>query len=767
MAHYDRHGSVAPDDFLTTLRPFDAIFLGAVGWPARLPDHVTLAPLIRLRQAFDLYACVRPARTFPGVPHPLRSDEPIDLVVIRENSEGEYVNNGGVLAEGTPDEVAVQSAVHTRRGVERILRFAFELAQTRRRRLTMITKSNAQRFAYVLWDRVLEEMKEHFADVTTEKLHIDAATLELVRRPHTFDVVVGSNLFGDILSDLTGGITGSLGLNPSANLDPQRRWPSLFEPVHGSAPDIAGKGIANPDWRDLERRDDARMARRGARRSSGPRRRRACAGRSEPDTRSWRNADDRRVDRPDRGAARIVTRDGRRMVWRVAVPLLAGAAIAMAPVPQGLPPHAWRYFAAFVAVILSLITEPLPAPALGLIAVTVMAVFGLPFSQGQLADPAFRLPAESLKWALAGFANGTVWLIFSAFVVAMGYERTRLGRRIALFLVKHLGRKTLGLGYAITLADLALAPFTPSNSARSAGTIFPIIRNIPELYGSRPGESPRAIGAYLMWVAFSTTCVTSSMFVTALAPNLLALEMVKTATGIQITWTEWLVGFLPVGALLLVLLPYVTYKLYPPTVRTSVEVPQWATAELDRMGRMSVHETIMALLVVGALTLWIFGGSAIDPTMVALAAISLMLATGVVAWDDIVGHKAAWNVLVWFATLVTLADGLGKVGFVGWFGARPRRCSPGTRRRPSWSRSSCCSFSCTTCSRASRRTRPRCCRRCWPPAWPCPGCRSGHSPCCSATRSASWASSRRTRPVLRRSTSPAASSRAGTSGGWA
>ena len=180
-----------------------------------------------------------------------------------------------------------------------------------------------------------------------------------------------------------------------------------------------------------------------------------------------------------------MTRDGRRMVWRVALPLLAGAAIAMAPVPQGLPPHAWRYFAAFVAVILSLITEPLPAPALGLIAVTVMAVLGLPFSQGQLADPAFRMPAESLKWALAGFANGTVWLIFSAFVVAMGYERTRLGRRLALFLVKHLGRKTLGLGYAIALADLVLAPFTPSNSARSGGTIFPIIRNIPELYGSR------------------------------------------------------------------------------------------------------------------------------------------------------------------------------------------------------------------------------------------------------------------------------------------
>jgi tartrate dehydrogenase/decarboxylase / D-malate dehydrogenase len=261
MAHYDRHGCVSPEDFLNTLRGFDAIFLGAVGWPARLPDHITLAPLIRLRQVFDLYACVRPARTFPGVPGPLRSEHPIDLVVVRENSEGEYVDNGGVLASGTPDELAVQTAVHTRRGVERILRFSFELARTRHARrgaaapsgraaagpkLTLITKSNAQRYAYVLWDKVLAELAPQFADVNVDKLHIDAATLELVRRPHTFDVVVGSNLFGDILSDLTGGITGSLGLNPSANLNPERRFPSLFEPVHGSAPDIAGKGIANP-----------------------------------------------------------------------------------------------------------------------------------------------------------------------------------------------------------------------------------------------------------------------------------------------------------------------------------------------------------------------------------------------------------------------------------------------------------------------------------------------------------------------------------------
>jgi len=246
ITYYDRHGRVAPEDFLATLRSFDAVFLGALGWPARLPDSVTLTPLIQLRQAFDLYANVRPARTFRGVRGPLRDERPIDLVVVRENSEGEYVDNGGTLAAGTPHELAVQSAVHTRRGIERILRFAFELATTRRRRLAMITKSNAQRYAYGLWDRVLAEMAAEFAEIAVEKLHIDAATLHLVRRPHTFDVIVASNLFGDILSDLTGGITGSLGLNPSANIDPQRRFPSLFEPVHGSAPDIAGQGIANP-----------------------------------------------------------------------------------------------------------------------------------------------------------------------------------------------------------------------------------------------------------------------------------------------------------------------------------------------------------------------------------------------------------------------------------------------------------------------------------------------------------------------------------------
>lgn len=354
--------------------------------------------------------------------------------------------------------------------------------------------------------------------------------------------------------------------------------------------------------------------------------------------------------------------------WRAAVPLLTGVIVAVSPVPAGLAPYAWHYFALFAATIVALITEPIPAAAVGLIAVTVAATFGLPFSPEQLADPAFRFPGEALKWALAGFINSTVWLIFGAFVFAMGYQQTGLGRRIALVLVKRLGARTLGLGYAIALSDLALAPFTPSNTARSAGIIFPVIASIPPLYGSARGESARRIGSYLMWVAFAATCVTSSMFITALAPNVLAVELVRKATGIEITWTGWFTGFLPIGALLLAVLPWLVYKIYPPEVRTSVEVPQWASRELAALGRITANEWIMAALVVTALGLWVFGGRAIDPTMVALVGISLMLVTRIVSWADILGNTPAWNVLVWFATLIVLADGLSKVGVVDWFG---------------------------------------------------------------------------------------------------
>ncbi|MGO9614288.1 MAG: anion permease, partial [Dissulfurispiraceae bacterium] len=343
--------------------------------------------------------------------------------------------------------------------------------------------------------------------------------------------------------------------------------------------------------------------------------------------------------------------------WKAVLPLLLGILIALIPAPQGLNQTAWYFFAIFIAVILGLILEPLPAAAVGFIGVFLVAVLGL-------AGPK---PADNIRWALSGFANGTVWLIFGAFMFALGYEKTGLGKRIALILVKTLGRNTLGLGYAITFSDLILAPFMPSNTARSGGTVFPIIRNLPALYGSAPGETSRKIGAYIMWTALASTCVTSSMFMTALAPNLLALELVTKTVKVSISWTEWFVGFLPVGIILILTLPFLIFKIYPPEIKSSQEAPSWASQELGKMGKFSRKELVMALLALVALTLWILGGKLMDATTVAGVVISLMLITRTVTWDDILADKPAWNVFVWFATLVTLADGLNKVGFVTWF----------------------------------------------------------------------------------------------------
>ena len=337
-------------------------------------------------------------------------------------------------------------------------------------------------------------------------------------------------------------------------------------------------------------------------------------------------------------------------------PVLVGLAMLLVPVPEGLQANAWYYFALFVAVVIALILEPIPAAAVGLIGVTAATA-------GLLVMPK---PGDAIRWALSGFQDGTVWLIFVAYMFALGYEKTGLGRRIALNLVKRLGKRTLGLGYAVALADLVLAPFTPSNTARSGGTIFPVLKNIPPLYGSEPGPSARKIGAYIMWTAFATTCLTSSMFLTGLAPNLLALSLVKQTAKIDITWMEWFMGLFPIGASLFIFLPLLVYKIYPPEVKSSPDVPVWAAGELKKMGGLSLREFSMALLAVLALGLWIFGGEMINATTVALVVLSLMVLGKIVDWDDVLAHKQAWNVLIWFATLVTMADGLNKVGFLKW-----------------------------------------------------------------------------------------------------
>jgi tartrate dehydrogenase/decarboxylase / D-malate dehydrogenase len=243
---YVETGAMMPDDAIDVLRGFDAILLGAVGWPG-VPDHVSLwGLLIPIRRAFRQFANVRPARAFDGVTSPVRGGDQLDLVVVRENVEGEYSEIGGRLNRGFPDEMAVQESVFTRVGVTRIVRHAFDLAQQRRGRLTSATKSNGIVHTMPFWDEVVREVAEDYPDVEWDQLHIDALAAAVVLDPARFDVIVGSNLFGDILSDLTAAVAGSLGLAPSANLDPTREFPSMFEPVHGSAPDIAGKGLANP-----------------------------------------------------------------------------------------------------------------------------------------------------------------------------------------------------------------------------------------------------------------------------------------------------------------------------------------------------------------------------------------------------------------------------------------------------------------------------------------------------------------------------------------
>jgi tartrate dehydrogenase/decarboxylase/D-malate dehydrogenase len=248
--HYFDHGRMMPDDALERLRPFEVIFFGAVGHP-KIQDNVTLnGLLLPIRRGFDQYACVRPAVLYPGVRCPLADKKPgsIDFIVVRENTEGEYAQVGGVLYPEGQHGVAVQSAVFTRHGTERIIRFAFELARRRNRKhlVTSVTKSNAQGFSMTFWDAVFAEVARDYPDIRTDSLLVDAACMDLVRRPETFDVIVASNLFGDILTDLAAAITGSLGLAASANLNPLRAFPSMFEPVHGSAPDIVGRGVANP-----------------------------------------------------------------------------------------------------------------------------------------------------------------------------------------------------------------------------------------------------------------------------------------------------------------------------------------------------------------------------------------------------------------------------------------------------------------------------------------------------------------------------------------
>ncbi|MDA8227804.1 MAG: tartrate dehydrogenase [Desulfitobacterium hafniense] len=244
--YYLEHGKMMPDDGITILKGFDAVFLGAVGDPTRIPDHVSLwGLLIKIRREFEQAINVRPAKSFKGITSPLLNPNDFDLIVVRENSEGEYSEIGGRIHSGE-DEIAIQNAVFTRKGSERAIRYAFELAKKRKGHVTSATKSNGIVYSMPFWDQVFNEVSKEYPEVKTNSNHIDALSAFLVTKPHTFDVIVASNLFGDILTDIGGAIMGSIGIAPAANININGKYPSMFEPVHGSAPDIYGRGIANP-----------------------------------------------------------------------------------------------------------------------------------------------------------------------------------------------------------------------------------------------------------------------------------------------------------------------------------------------------------------------------------------------------------------------------------------------------------------------------------------------------------------------------------------
>jgi L-tartrate/succinate antiporter len=346
--------------------------------------------------------------------------------------------------------------------------------------------------------------------------------------------------------------------------------------------------------------------------------------------------------------------------FKMALPIIVLLLVWFIPAPEGLSADAWHFMAIFFAVVVGLIVEPVPAALVGFAGVSLVAVLGLIGPKS----------ADNIKWALSGFSNTVIWLIFAAFMFALGYKKTGLGKRISLIMIKYMGKSSLGLGYAVALSDLVLAPFMPSNTARSAGTIYPVASNIPLIFNSTPDNEPRKLGAYISWVAIATTCVTSSMFLTALAPNLLAVDLIAQGSGNTISWSAWGSIMIPLMLPLFILTPLLVYWIYPPTQKTSPEAPLWAAEELKKLGSITGKEILMASLAVVALALWIFGKHVgIHSTTAAIAVVSIMVLANVITWDDVISNKAAFNVLIWFASLVAMASGLKSVGVLKWIGS--------------------------------------------------------------------------------------------------
>jgi DASS family divalent anion:Na+ symporter len=332
--------------------------------------------------------------------------------------------------------------------------------------------------------------------------------------------------------------------------------------------------------------------------------------------------------------------------------VLVGLIIWYLPVPTGVKKEAWHLLAIFVATIFGLILNPIPMGAVVIIGVVMTTMTGV----------------LKIGPALSGFANNTVWLIVAAFLVARGFIITGLGSRIAYMFIRAFGRKTLGLAYAIAASDLVLSPATPSNTARAGGVIYPIVRALCSTFGSEPGETARKIGAYLMKVEFQTTVITSCLFMTAMAPNPLMVELSQKTANVTLSWGKWaLVASVP-GFLSLIIIPFLLYKIFPPEIKATPQAPEMAHRELEKMGPMKRTEKTMLFVFLLILVLWATSEwNKIDATIVAFIGIGIMLITGVIRWDDVLAERGAWDALIWFGGLVTMAGQLNTLGFIKWF----------------------------------------------------------------------------------------------------
>lgn len=337
---------------------------------------------------------------------------------------------------------------------------------------------------------------------------------------------------------------------------------------------------------------------------------------------------------------------------RASITLLVAIAIWSLPPPVGVEPRAWRLFAIFAATIIGLILQPMPMGAIVFFGITVAAVTG----------------TLSINEALNGYQDSTVWLIVGAFLFARAFSRSGLGLRVAYVFIRGFGRRTIGLAYALGLADLVLAPGIPSGAARTGGVVFPVVKGLASAYGSEPGPTADRIGRYLVLSTYQVHSVTCAMFMTSMVANPLIVELTQKTVGVEITWGDWAIAALVPGVISLVVLPYVILLLTRPAIRKTPDAAEFARDELARMGAMSRDERIVALVFLLAFMLWVTGSiTHINPTVVALLGASLMLGFGAITWQDVLGERAAWDALIWFGGLVGMATMLSKLGLLAWF----------------------------------------------------------------------------------------------------